>query len=92
MNKGLTWPKENDKPDDESTYHQYVDISAQAQLMRYSQGAGLSAEFNPLEGKASAKMEGHASFALGRQKRQLSYLFLIDLVLHCCFLPKQLRV
>jgi hypothetical protein len=40
MNKGLTWPKENDKPDDESTYHQYVDISAQAQLMRYSQGPG----------------------------------------------------
>lgn len=68
MNKGLSWPAENDKPDDESTYHQYVDISAQAQLMRYSQGAGLSAEFNPLEKKVSAKMEGHSSFALGEAK------------------------
>lgn len=77
MNKGLTWPKENDKPDDESTYHQYVDISAQAQLMRYSQGAGLSAEFNPLEKKASAKMEGHSSFALGEAKASAE-LFIPD--------------
>ncbi|QFQ09428.1 hypothetical protein [Enterobacter sichuanensis] len=73
MNKGLTWPKENDTPEDESTYHQYVDISAQAQLMRYSQGAGLSAEFNPLEKKASAKMEGHASFALGEAKASAEF-------------------
>lgn len=77
MNKGLTWPNENDKPDDESTYHQYVDISAQAQLMRYSQGAGLSAEFNPLEKKASAKMEGRASFALGEAKASAE-LFIPD--------------
>lgn len=77
MNKGLTWPNENDKPDDESTYHQYVDISAQAQLMRYSQGAGLSAEFNPLEKKASAKMEGHSSFALGEAKASAE-LFIPD--------------
>lgn len=77
MNKGLTWPKENDKPDDESTYHQYVDISAQAQLMRYSQGVGLSAEFNPLEKKASAKMEGHSSFALGEAKASAE-LFIPD--------------
>lgn len=77
MNKGLTWPRENDKPDDDSTYHQYVDISAQAQLMRYSQGAGLSAEFNPLEKKASAKMEGHASFALGEAKAS-STLYIPD--------------
>lgn len=77
MNKGLTWPKENAKPDDESTYHQYVDISAQAQLMRYSQGAGLSAEFNPLEKKVSAKMEGHSSFALGEAKASAE-LFIPD--------------
>lgn len=77
MNKGLTWPSENDKPEDESTYHQYVDISAQAQLMRYSQGAGLSAEFNPLEKKASAKMEGHSSFALGEAKASAE-LFIPD--------------
>lgn len=77
MNKGLTWPKENDQPDDESTYHQYVDISAQAQLLRYSQGVGLSAEFNPLEKKASAKMEGHSSFALGEAKAS-SELFIPD--------------
>jgi hypothetical protein len=73
MNKGLVWPKESDSADDESTYHQYVDISAQAQLMRYSQGAGLSAEFNPLERKASAKMAGHASFALGEAKASAAF-------------------
>lgn len=72
MNKGLSWPKESDSPDDESTYHQYVDLSAQAQLMRYSHGAGLSAEFNPLEKKASAKIEGHSSFALGEAKASTS--------------------
>ncbi|WP_193161806.1 hypothetical protein [Enterobacter ludwigii] len=77
MNKGLTWPKENDEPDDNSIYHQYVDLSAQAQLMRYSQGAGLSAEFNPLEKKASAKIEGHSSFALGEAKASAA-LFIPD--------------
>lgn len=77
MNKGLTWPGESDKPDDESVYHQYVDISTQAQLMRYSQGVGLSAEFNPLEKKASAKMDGHASFALGEAKASAE-LFIPD--------------
>jgi hypothetical protein len=73
MNKGLVWPKESDSADEESTYHQYVDISVQAQLMRYSQGAGLSAEFNPLEGKASAKIAGHASFALGEAKASTAF-------------------
>lgn len=73
MNKGLTWPKESDSPDDEATYYQYVDLSAQAQLMRYSHGVGLSAEFNPLEKKVSAKMEGHASFALGEAKASAAF-------------------
>jgi len=77
MNKGLTWPTESDKPEDESTYHQYVDISTQAQLMRYSQGAGLSAEFNPLHKKAAAKMEGHSTFALGEAKASAE-LFIPD--------------
>jgi len=77
MNKGLTWPRESDKPEDESTYHQYVDISTQAQLMRYSQGAGLSAEFNPLHRKAAAKMEGHSTFALGEAKASAE-LFIPD--------------
>jgi len=77
MNKGLTWPRESDKPEDESTYHQYVDISTQAQLMRYSQGAGLSAEFNPLHKKAAAKMEGHSTFALGEAKASAE-LFIPD--------------
>lgn len=77
MNKGLTWPRESDKPEDESTYHQYADISTQAQLMRYSQGAGLSAEFNPLHRKAAAKMEGHSTFALGEAKASAE-LFIPD--------------
>ncbi|QPG07484.1 hypothetical protein IUJ34_22485 [Klebsiella pneumoniae subsp. pneumoniae] len=47
MNKSLT--AKGDGKVDESVYHQYVDISAQAQLMRYSHGAGASAEYNPSE-------------------------------------------
>lgn len=76
MNKSLTWPKENDKVD-ESVYHQYVDISAQAQLMRYSHGAGASAEYNPAEKKLEGKIEGHASFALGEAKAETA-LYLPD--------------
>ncbi|WP_238379242.1 hypothetical protein [Pseudenterobacter timonensis] len=69
MNKSLTWPK-GDGNVDESVYHQYVDISAQAQLMRYSYGAGASAKYNPSEGKLEGKIEGHASFALGEAKAE----------------------
>ncbi|WP_227008790.1 MULTISPECIES: hypothetical protein [Enterobacter cloacae complex] len=76
MNKSLTWPKGNDKVD-ESVYHKYVDISAQAQLMRYSHGAGLSAKYNPSEGKLEGKIEGHASFALGEAKAE-AVLYLPD--------------
>lgn len=76
MNKSLTWPKDEDKFD-ESVYHQYVDISAQAQLMRFSYGAGASAKYDPAAKKAEAKVEGHASFALGEAKAE-STLFLPD--------------
>ena len=34
---------------DDFLIHQYIDISALAQLMRYSHGAGASAEYNPSE-------------------------------------------
>ncbi|GDX04434.1 hypothetical protein [Buttiauxella sp. A111] len=76
MNKSLSWPKDGGKGD-ESVYDQYVDIGAQAQLMRYSQGAGLEGEFNPLKGKVKGKIEGHASFALGEAKAEAS-LYLPD--------------
>lgn len=75
MNKSLSWPKGGNA--DESVYHQYVDISAQAQLMRFSHGAGISAEFNPLKGKVEGKLEGHASFALGEAKAE-STLYVPD--------------
>ncbi len=76
MNKSLTWPKGDGKVD-ESVYHQYVDISAQAQLMRYSHGGGASAEYNPSEKKLEGKIEGHASFALGEAKAEMA-LYLPD--------------
>lgn len=75
MNKSLSWPKGGNA--DESVYHQYVDISAQAQLMLFSHGAGISAEFNPLKGKVEGKLEGHASFALGEAKAE-STLYVPD--------------
>lgn len=37
------------KPTGYFLIHQYIDISALAQLMRYSHGAGASAEYNPSE-------------------------------------------
>ncbi len=56
------------KPTGYFLIHQYIDISALAQLMRYSHGAGASAEYNPSE-KLEGKIEGHASFALGGEGR-----------------------
>ncbi|MGV8916516.1 MAG: hypothetical protein ACOH2R_01725 [Pseudomonas sp.] len=72
MNKFLTWPKESENPEQKEgeppAYHKYVDLSAQAQLMRYSQGVGAQAEFNPLHKKVVGKVAGHSSFALGEAK------------------------
>lgn len=45
--------------------------------MRFSHGAGISAEFNPLKGKVEGKLEGHASFALGEAKAE-STLYVPD--------------
>lgn len=64
------------KPTGYFLIHQYIDISALAQLMRYSHGAGASAEYNPSE-KTGGKIEGHASFALGEAKAETA-LYLPD--------------
>ncbi|PPK53123.1 hypothetical protein, partial [Marinobacter persicus] len=46
-----------------------VDLSAEAQLMRWGYGAsGLSGEFNPFQGKASIKASGHAELMLAQAK------------------------
>lgn len=58
------------KPTGYFLIHQYIDISALAQLMRYSHGAGASAEYNPSEKKLEGKIEGHASFAMGEAKAE----------------------
>ena len=58
------------KPTGYFLIHQYIDISALAQLMRFSHGAGASAEYNPSEKKLEGKIEGHASFALGEAKAE----------------------
>ncbi|HEY4317366.1 MAG TPA: hypothetical protein VGN04_07175 [Herbaspirillum sp.] len=49
-----------------------VDISAQAQFMRYMAGVGASAEWSPLEGKAGLKAEAKAEFALAEGKGSLT--------------------
>ncbi|OMQ24811.1 hypothetical protein BMI79_07180 [Serratia oryzae] len=41
--------------------------------MRYSQGVGAEAEFNPLEKKATAKVAGHANFTLGEGKLEAAF-------------------
>jgi hypothetical protein len=45
-----------------------VDVSAQAQLMRYMAGVGATAEWAPLEGKAGFKAEAKGEFALAEAK------------------------
>lgn len=65
------------KPTGYFLIHQYIDISALAQLMRYSHGAGASAEYNPSEKKLEGKIEGHASFAMGEAKAETA-LYLPD--------------
>ncbi|MCS5987632.1 hypothetical protein LNO12_14640 [Klebsiella pneumoniae subsp. pneumoniae] len=67
MNKSLTSPKGDGKVD-ESVYHQYVDISAQAQLMRYSHGAGASAEYNPSEKNLREKLKVMPVLHWGRRR------------------------
>ncbi|MGV8921501.1 MAG: hypothetical protein ACOH2R_27625 [Pseudomonas sp.] len=81
MNKSLTWPKDGDNPEQEEgefpAYHQFVDLGAQAQLMRFSRGAGAEAQFNPRHQKVVAKVAGHSSFALGEAKA-VTTLYLPD--------------
>jgi hypothetical protein len=46
-----------------------VDLSAEAQLMRWGYGAsGLSGELNPFQGKASIKASGHAELMLAQAR------------------------
>ncbi|MGY5367976.1 hypothetical protein ACXGQP_11565 [Enterobacter oligotrophicus] len=51
------------------------DASAGAQLLRYSAGVGASAEFDPLEGEAQAKIAGSAEFALWEGKTEAKIMF-----------------
>ncbi len=74
MNKSLT--AKGDGKVDESVYHQYVDISAQAQLMRYSHGAGASAEYNPSE-KTGGQNRRSCQFCTGEAKAETA-LYLPD--------------
>lgn len=47
-----------------------VDLSAQAQLMRFSRGLSAGADYNPLDKQLNAKVKGHASFVLGEAKAE----------------------
>lgn len=47
-----------------------VDLSAQAQLMRFSRGLSVGADYNPLDKQLNAKIKGHASFVLGEAKAE----------------------
>ena len=57
-----------------------VDLSAEAQLMRWGYGAsGLSGEFNPFQGKASIKASGHAELMLAQARGTIDCLSLIHI-------------
>jgi hypothetical protein len=49
-----------------------VDVSAQAQLMRYMAGVGATGEWAPLEGKAGFKAEAKGEFALAEAKGSMT--------------------
>ncbi len=52
-----------------------VDLSAQAQLMRFSRGLSASADYNPLDKQLNAKVKGQASFVLGEAKAEFKKHF-----------------
>lgn len=64
------------KPTGYFLIHQYIDISALAQLMRYSHGAGASAEYNPSE-KTGGQNRRSCQFCTGEAKAETA-LYLPD--------------
>jgi len=72
------WAKEHNKTLEDSLddFNQMykeskgVDLSAQAQLMRFSRGLSAGADYNPLDKQLNAKIKGHASFVLGEAKAE----------------------
>ncbi|USZ50113.1 hypothetical protein [Halomonas sp. DN3] len=67
-----------------------VELSAEAQLMRWTSGAsGLSGEFNPFTGKATLKADAKAELVLAEAKATLDYCTPAGGLMLACELPGQ---
>ncbi len=65
-NKNLSFDWAKSHPD--AALANNVDLTAQAQLMRYLAGVGLSTEWDPLKGKCNLKASARAEFAVAEAK------------------------
>lgn len=69
LNENLNLERSYQSGGDHESGSKKVDLSAEAQLMRWGYGSsGLSGEFNPFQGKASIKASGHAELMLAQAK------------------------
>lgn len=69
LNENLNLERSYQSGGDHEAGSKKVDLSAEAQLMRWGYGSsGLSGEFKPFQGKASIKASGHAELMLAQAK------------------------
>ncbi|MBY6031383.1 hypothetical protein KUV41_18635 [Halomonas sp. DP8Y7-1] len=67
-----------------------VELSAEAQLMRWTSGAsGMSGEFNPFQGKASLKADAKAELVLAEAKASLDFYTPAGGLMLACELPNE---
>ncbi|MCP1170792.1 MAG: hypothetical protein ACTHNO_12380 [Ralstonia sp.] len=72
-NKKLTYDRAARNPD--AKWSRNIDLTAQAQLMRYFAGVGLSTEWDPLKGNCALKASGRAEFAVAEAKAAGTFYF-----------------
>lgn len=72
-NKSLQYDRANSNPD--AALKNNVDLTAQAQLMRYFAGVGLAAEWDPKKGECALKAGARAEFAVAEAKASAKFYF-----------------
>ncbi|WP_354675414.1 hypothetical protein [Cupriavidus alkaliphilus] len=72
-NKSLQYDRANSNPD--AALKNNIDLTAQAQLMRYFAGVGLAAEWDPKKGECALKAGARAEFAVAEAKASAKFYF-----------------
>ncbi|WP_053116003.1 hypothetical protein [Winslowiella iniecta] len=73
MNEAIK--ESSDSLSDSFNKNKNVDLSAQAQLMRFTSGVGLESELNPMLQNGDLKLKANASFVLGEAKAEAAFHF-----------------